>query len=189
MMSRTMTRLLLVVPLLAAGIALGAPAPAEAAFVCSTPVESIEGGTIYDSIVVQADQYCSLHDVTVRGGVTVAPGGSFVALNSEIRGSVSSIGAGQVYIDLGVVRGSVTVTGAGVAFLSADVRGNVTLNGSQEYATLAYATIRGSATLNDNVELSFYDTRIAANLTCLGNGTIIEGLGVVVGGKRNCTVP
>ena len=76
-------RLLLVVPLLAAGIALGASTPAAAAQNCTTPVA---GGTIKGGIVVPTGARCYLSGVAVRGGVTVAPGAFFQANSgTEIR--------------------------------------------------------------------------------------------------------
>jgi hypothetical protein len=65
--------LLLIAPLLAASVAIGAFVPARAAEACSTV---INGQTIKQSIVVPTNAICILHDTVVRGGVTVEAGGS-----------------------------------------------------------------------------------------------------------------
>ncbi len=60
----TVVRLLLVVPLLAAGMALGTRTGMAAATPCAT---TINGGTIKDSVVVKAPDTCILSGVTVPG--------------------------------------------------------------------------------------------------------------------------
>ena len=67
-----LARLLFVVPLLAAAIALGSPSPAAAAGECANQTLT---GTIKTGLVVPAGTTCSLDLADVRGSVTVEAGG------------------------------------------------------------------------------------------------------------------
>ena len=79
-------RLLLIVPLLALGIAIGEPTPAAAAQDCPG---FVDGKTIKSSLVVPAGVSCELYNVDVRGGISVAPGGSLQLVSSEVGGSIT----------------------------------------------------------------------------------------------------
>lgn len=183
-------RLLLVVPLLAAGIAMGAVRPASAAVVCNTGSHGDPlTGVIKESIVVPANADCVLVGATVRGGVTVGAGAYFSADNSEIRGSVTGAGVSQVVIAYGVVRGSVTFTDATdlVEVFQTEVRGDVSITGSQQ-AALGRSTVRGSATLNNNGRVVVGFATVGANLTCAGNGptSTYNPETNTAGGANNC---
>ena len=184
-------RLMVMLPMLAALLALGAPKGASAATVCGDTQIGLEEitGTIRDSIVVPADALCVLSGATVRGGVTVQEGGALYSEFSEIRGSVSGAGVDTLDIWGGVVRGSVTVSGATAYAIveSAEVRGNVVITGAGD-ATL---NVGGSATLNTNGVVNVHSSTIAANLSCAGNSTVIleEYVPNTVGGVTNCPAP
>jgi len=96
--------------MLAAGLALGGPSPAAAAFRCDRTIDpnTNPGGTIKDSVVVPSGAPCFMSLITVRGGVTVEPGGELYATTGEIRGSISATGAFAVTVAGMVVRGNVT---------------------------------------------------------------------------------
>lgn len=187
----TTIRLLLVVPLLAAGVVLGTPKAASAATVCGdTPSGSeLLTGTIKDSVVVADGSLCGLLDATVRGGVTIGSG-AILESNSDIRGSVNGVGIREVRLVAGVVRGSVTIVGAtGIAEINGvEVRGNVAISGAG-LAALGFSTVRGSATVNNNVEAQVFNTAIGANLTCAGNGAGSTFESNTVGGVNNCPAP
>lgn len=68
----TLVRLLLVVPLLVAGLSLGAPRPAAAASSCTT---DIFGGTIKESLVV-------------TGAFGSNPSGAIVVVGNTVRGNL-----------------------------------------------------------------------------------------------------
>ena len=88
--------LLMIVPLLAGGLAVSAPGQAAAAYACD---RTIQGGTIKDNVVVVTGEPCILQGVSVRGSVTTNPGTSLViVLGTEIRGTVSAVGASQFLI-------------------------------------------------------------------------------------------
>src|SRR5215207_992594 len=101
----TWIRLLAIVPLLPAGIAVGAPSLASAATVCNKGEVYQVGGTFEGAVVVDANTQCRLNMATIRGGVTVEPGGCLFTDNAEIRGSVSGSDVNSVIIGGGVVRG------------------------------------------------------------------------------------
>ena len=173
-------RLLLVVPLLAAGIALGASTPAAAAQNCTTPVA---GGTIKGGIVVPTGARCYLSGVAVRGGVTVAPGAFFQANSgTEIRGAVTATEPAEFSISESVVHGAVTVAdGTNMAFLevwSSEVRGDLVLTGNDTFdrwISLQGNTVRGSIVLRDNTVpetgggFEVQGNAIGVDLDCSGN--------------------
>jgi hypothetical protein len=145
-------RLLLVVPLLAAGIALGAPSPAAAAYRCDRTISpnTIPSGTIKDSVVVPSGERCCMSLITVRGGVTVEPGGELYATTGEIRGSISANGAFAVTVAGMVVRGSVTAVNTieWVDVTDSEIRGDVVVDGANVESLYRASTIRGSLRLN-----------------------------------------
>ncbi len=171
-------RLLLVVPLLAAGLALGAPRPAAAAFACTT---DIIGGTIKESVVVSAGTSCTLNGAVVRGGVTIEPGARFQANNgTEIRGAVTATAPSSFFIANTVVRGGVTVTGgtdmASLTVRDSQVRGDLVLTGNVTTVgrgiEVLRNTVRGSVVLRNNMTgilISVEANAIEVNLDCSGN--------------------
>lgn len=177
-MTRTgelLARLLLIVPLLAAGLALGSPRPASAARVCANEVIT---GKVSESVVVEANQRCDLSNADIRGGVSVGPGGELYADGTEIRGSVTAAGAVVVRLSGGVVRGSVTVTGMSAGFpllqvLDTTVRGGLIVSGnSNTYIQIYGNTVRGNLIITDNQASAYFwvaTNAIAANLDCSGN--------------------
>src|SRR5215213_4238418 len=67
--------LLLAVPLLAAGLAIGGPSAASAATACSEATPIAPGVTVRDSVVVPEGAVCYLEDgAVVRGGINILPG-------------------------------------------------------------------------------------------------------------------
>jgi hypothetical protein len=185
-MTRTrmmLARLLLVVPLLAAGLALGSPRLASAARVCANEVIT---GTVKDNIVVAAGTQCTICGAVVRGGVTVEPGGELTASGAEIRGSVSAEGATVVTLSGGVVRGGVTVTGMLAGFpslqvIEVEVRGDLVVSGNTgTYIQLYGNTVRGSLVIRDNRESPFFwvaTNVVDVNLDCSDNDPVQALLG------------
>lgn len=172
---KMLVRLLLVVPLLVAGLALGSPRSASAARVCANEVIS---GTVSDSIVVAANQQCTLSNAVIRGGVTVEPGGELEASGTEIRGPVTATGATIVELNGGVVRGGVTVTGMSAGFpllqiLEVTVRGDIIVSGNANTYIQIYAnTVRGSMIFSGNQASAFFwvaTNVVNVNLDCSGN--------------------
>lgn len=146
------------------------------------------GGVIKDSVVVRANTGCTLENVSIRGGVTFGPGGSFVSLGSEIRGSVTGSGVAEVVIYYGTIRGSLTLTG-GVSYSLAniaDIRGDVTLTDATDFASLDSATVRSNVTVNGNTNAYVYNNTIGGNPSCANNDTF-SNLGLVntVGGTKS----
>ena len=183
-----MLRALLIVPLLAAGIALGAPRPAAAAALCDTGPVTVIGATIKDNVVVKSGKMCNLEDVTIQGGVTVEPGGAFSAIESEIRGSVSGTDVNSFLIYGGVVRGGVTVAGASL-YLSikfAEVRGSVALSEAATFSGINGSSVRGSVTMNDNPEIHVGGNTIGGHLACANNDSATNyGDPSTVGGVKS----
>lgn len=175
-------RLLLVVPLLAAGLALR-PSRAAAATVCDTGGSGVRSGVIKDSVVVRSGTTCNLEGAVVRGGVTVEPGAELVAYQgTEIRGSVSATAPAAVGIFVSVVRGSVTVTGGvasgrSIRIQDNDIRGDVVLTGVTVDAAdiqVGNNDVRGSVILRQNSfttfgEIYVFANEIGANLDCADN--------------------
>jgi hypothetical protein len=178
---RIIARLLLVVPLLAAGIALGAPRPAAAATLCNTGPGNFRSDVIRDSVVVEAGTFCGLSGAVVRGGVTVEPGAAFSAQNgTEIRGSVTATApSGHFVIADSVVRGDLTVTGGtglGVfAIQDSQVRGDLVVTGNIAGMQIDVLrnTVRGSLVLRDNtaIEILVAANAVEGDLDCAGNNS------------------
>jgi hypothetical protein len=169
-------RLLFVVPLLAAGIALGAPSPAAAAFVCDQTISprTIPNGTIKDSVVVPSGERCFMSLITVRGGVTVEPGGELYATTGEVRGSISATGAFAVTVAGMVVRGSVTAVNTieWVDVTDSEIRGDVVVDGANVESLYRASTIRGSLRLNA-VALAYVSKNvIEVDLVCTNMGSV-----------------
>lgn len=163
-------RLLIAVPLVLAGLALGAPVSASAPYACTGYVEHIR---IKTDVVVPGGQACILFDVTVRGGVTIEAGGDFRAIATEIRGPVAGAGIGVLEIAGGVVRGDVTVAVSTSVFIDeVVVRGDVALSGASDNAQLSSSTVRGRVTFADNAAAYIMDNTIGTDLACSGNGSV-----------------
>ncbi len=184
-------RLLLLAPLLTAAVAVGAPAPAEAAFACTA---IIDGGTIKNDLVVPAGESCVLGGTVVRGGVTVASGAELIAVSAEIRGSVVSTGHSRLGLFGGVIRGGVSATGGTESTQVSDteVRGSVMLSGNTGFVVgIGGATVRGSVTFTDNhVDDTVFvaNNTIAENLACADNApppTLLGGAPNTVGGAKS----
>ena len=177
--------LLLIVPLLALGIAIGAPRPASAAQNCPG---FVEGETIKGSLVVPTGVSCELYDVDVRGDISIAPGGSLQLVNSGVRGSVTGADITFVEILRTEVRGSIDVQGAtlGATFVFSEVRGDLNYSGvAGEGAYLQDSTIRRSVTLNDNAMIYVIRVAVRGDLSCWGNGSVgADSGGSTVRGQR-----
>ncbi|SJM45276.1 secreted protein [Frigoribacterium sp. JB110] len=118
---------------------------AEPDLVCTeTFTDTVEGG-----LVVEADEVACLDGARVNDGVTVTAGGSLIAESSSIRGEVKSNEAWNVQIRDSEIRGAVTVTGTQdeVVFSGNTVRGALECseNSSQPHHEGSLNTVAGSA--------------------------------------------
>lgn len=191
----TLVRLLFVVPLLAAGIALGAPSPAAAALVCNDPSQQFDV-TYKGNVVVPANGVCDLYDALIRGSVTAEPGAIVNVVGSEVRGSIVATNPATFVLIQTVVRGSVTATGSAssATVSSSEVRGDVVLTdivGASIGTTVIFVdtVVRGNATVSRNavspgagIDISL--NTIAGNLICEGNSPDPMGGSNSVGGVR-----
>ena len=169
---RVWGRLLLILPLLAMGIAIEAPAPVSAAEDCPG---FVLGETFKGSLVVPTGVTCELYDVDVRGDIFIAPGGSLQVVDSSVRGSITGASITFVEVLRAEVRGSVSVQGAtlGATFVFSEVRGDLTYTGiAGEGAYLQDSTVRRSATLNDNAIIYVIRITVRGDLSCAGNGSV-----------------
>lgn len=180
-MRNKVVRLLLVIPMLAAGLALGAPTPAAAALVCETGRFESFSGTFKGDIVVLAGGNCILSGAVVRGGVTVQTGARFsISAGTEIRGSVTMTDTRDFDIISSVVRGGVTGTGfsggaddGSFSIELSEIRGDVVLTGlSAHFVQITRNTVRGSMILRNNTprsQVTVTENTISVNLECTGN--------------------
>lgn len=165
-------RVLLIAPVLAAGVAFAAPAPAEAAFVCT---ETVWGEKIKQSMTVPVGATCILEENTVvRGSVTSGAGAVFEAYFSDVRGTITATGYDTFLLCATVVRGSVTSTGG---------TGYVSVCGF-------FSTIKGTLSYTGNIEgqqAVIGGNVISADLSCAGNDPdqTDNGTGNDVGGKKS----
>ena len=181
----TLGRVLLIVPLLAAALALGWARPAAAAYTCTESTRPAPGSTIRDSIVVPPGESCELGEVTVRGGVTVAPGARIATFRGEIRGALTIDGAALILINGTVVRGPLSVTNSSpTSFFIEDseIRGDLVLIGNTigeaQYIEVVFNEVRGNLIFSNNTlgrpETGSSFANIAGNaisqdLICEGN--------------------
>ena len=184
-MRNALARVLLIVPLLAAGIAIGAAKPVSAAVVCGDTlgVEEITG-TVKDSLVVPPAGVCRLIGAVIRGGVTMGAGSILIIFaNSEVRGAVSGTGVADLNLRNSVVRGSVTVSGEIMDVRDSTVRGDVALSGAIRGVVVEFSTVRGSVILERNNEIDVQSNAIDVDLRCSGN-LLVSGFsgGNIVGG-------
>lgn len=183
---RSIVRGLLIVPLVigALALALGMPAPAAAApaRICDDATAPIGfGETVRGNLVVPAGAACNFAAATVRGDVTVEPGGTLgLRALSDVRGSISATSASRVSIVDSVVRGNVSVSGSspdasGFLVGRSEVRGSVNASGVVgRQIVLDDTTVRGGVILRNNTETGGRGVVVSANviggnLDCSGN--------------------
>ena len=178
MVGKTLVRLVLVVPLLAAGLVLCATQRASAAEICGdngTP--EVIGGTVKTDVLVPAGTTCQIRNGVVRGGVTVGPGATFTTFESEIRGSINGTGIFDLEIVDSVVRGSLTVAGGNNVLIAAfgahpEIRGDVRISGLTSSAAMDGARVRGNVVLDNIPEIEVLGNTIGANLACTNIGEV-----------------
>jgi hypothetical protein len=176
------------------GAALLASAPGPAAAGSSTACAGFLAPGTYHRVVVPAGESClSDGPVTIRGGLYIEPGATFV-LGSEdnpvdtgtISGGVHATNAASVQIHFTTINGGVKVQGGsgpfggpfGITWNAIEdnlINGGATVEGYNGFwFGFIRNTVKGSVNLNDNVLLDpdaneYVTNTIRGNLNCAGN--------------------
>jgi 5'-nucleotidase len=161
--------------LLLAGSDVNAAGPPP--FQCTTTVSN---ETINGTLVVPANAFCSLNNVTVNGNVQVEPGGTLsvepgtfnpTSTSSTINGNITVASGGTLNVGPGIGQ-------------KATINGNITTNGCK---TVALDPFQGIVSVEGNVNLQ--------NCTGNTNGTsgaqigLLNGSGgmITIGGNFTCS--
>lgn len=189
-------------------LALGAlllflPSKVSAAGPQATTCDGTLAPGTYQSIVVPAGATCDagIGPITVRAGITVGAGGTFILgfeggpATGTIGGGVRAQNAAQVLIHNAVIMGGVMVQGGAGAFGCAEpyggvcatdfedntISGGVTINGYDGFwLGFIRNTVNGTTTLTNNNqfmdEIDIGSNTVNGNLNCSGN-TPLENTG------------
>ena len=189
-----MGRLLRLAGLLVLGVsALVVSSPASAGPNTTTCTDVLAPGT-YQKVVVPADAACfSDGPVTIRGGLFVGEGATFVLGSEEnpgdngtITGGVHATDAASVQIHFMTITGGIDVQGGSGAFggpfditwttiEDSTINGSVTIAGYDGFwMGFIRNTVHGSVNLNDNVLVDpdgneYVTNTIQGSLNCAGN--------------------
>jgi hypothetical protein len=180
-------------PFIFAVSALFVPSPASAGPNTTTCTGVLAPGT-YQTVVVPADATClSDGPVTIRGGLFVGEGATFVLGSEEnpgdngtITGGVHGTNAASVQIHFMTINGGIDLHGGSGAFggpfditwttiEDSTINGNVTVAGYDGFwMGFIRNTVNGSVNLNDNVLVDpdgneYVTNTIHGSLNCAGN--------------------
>ncbi len=178
------------------GMRVAIPSPDLAATVCGATYGDT---TIKDFLIVPAGVDCVITGSTVRGDITVQPGGSLEVFESAVRSGITSTSAVSFFVCASEVRGSLTAvdgTGREVGIIDNVIRGNVVVSGNtldEAWVDLLWNDIRGSLTFEDNATFAIgvIGNTVATNAQVNRNASpeLVSVLANALGGRLDCAAP